>query len=173
MTSAERLTKTAWQARREGRHGDAERSLLEAIAVSREAGLRIDLIQALKALAHVARDLGQIERALPLYEEAVTLSREEGDALLLAHTVRHLGDLHREASRDKEARRCYQEALFLYQTASNVPPLEFANALRPAAILTEAEGDFEAARQLWSEALRLYQAAGVREGVEECERRIA
>lgn len=173
MTSAEQLIEAAWQARREGRHGDAERGLLDAVRVSREGGLRIDLIRALKALAHVVRDVGQRERALPLYEEAVALSREEGDALLLAHTVRHLGDLHLEADRRIEADRCYQEALARYRAVSDPPPLDFANALRPAAMLRELEGNADAARQLWSEARRFYQAAGVREGVEECERRLA
>lgn len=173
MTRAEDLIDAARQARREGRHRDAERGLLQAITMSREAGLRSELIRGLKALVHVVRDLGQRERALPLYEEAVALSRGEGDACLLAHTVRHLGDLHREDGRGADAERCYDEALSLYRSVSEPPPLDFANALRPAAILKEAEGDVEAARQLWSEARLLYEAAGVRPGVAECERRLS
>jgi tetratricopeptide (TPR) repeat protein len=173
MNRAEDLIETAWQARREGRHPDAEHGLLQAITVSREAGLRMELIRALKALAHVVRDRGQHERALPLYEEAVALSREEGNALLLAHTVRHLGDLHREAGRLTDAAPCYQEALSLYRATSAAPALDFANALRPAAILKEAEGDVKAARQLWSDARLLYEAAGVRPAVEECDRRLS
>lgn len=167
------LIDAAWKARREGRHGDAERDLREAIKIARHKDLRIELIRALKALAHVVRDRDQDERALLLYEEAVALSREQQDHLLLADTVRHLGDVHRDADRLVEAERCYSEALSLYRAASAPPPLDFANAIRPAALLKEAVGDVETAKQLWSEARCFYETAGVRAGVEECERRLS
>lgn len=173
MNSLQEVIEKAWQDRREGRYEDAERGLQQAISSSRKAGLRADLIRALKALAHVVRDLAQSKRALPLYEEAVALSREEGDALLLAHTVRHLGDLYRETGRIEDAERCYQEALSLYRAAPQPQPLDFANALRPAAILKEMQGDVAGAEQLWLEARRLYELAGVSQGVEECDRRLS
>jgi tetratricopeptide (TPR) repeat protein len=173
MNRIEDLIDEAWQARRQGRHADAERGLLEAIETSRQFGSRVQLIRALKGLAHVVRDVGQDERALPLYEEAVTLGREEGDVLLLAHIVRHLGDLHRGADRLDDANRCYLEALSLYRTTASPPALDFANALRPAALMREHYGDDAGARQLWSEAQVLYQAAGVQPGVDECSRHLA
>jgi len=173
MNRTEDPIDVAWQARREGRHEDAERGLLEAIKTSRQAGPRRQLIRALKALAHVVRDIGQDERALPLYEESLTLSREEGDILLLAHTARHLGDLHRGADRLAEADQCYSDALSLYRSAVSPPALDLANALRPAALLKERQGDSTGARQLWSEARVLYQAAGVQPGVDECVRHLA
>ena len=167
------LIDAAWQARREGRHGEAERTLLEAIETSREAGPRRQLIRGLTALAHVVRDMGQAERAVPLYQEAAALSRDEGDLALLAHTVRHLGDLHRGAGRLAEAERCYVEALSLYRTVDSPPPLDFANALRSVALLKERQGDRIAARQLWLEAQALYQAAAVQRGADECARHVA
>jgi tetratricopeptide (TPR) repeat protein len=167
------LIDKGWQARRESRHADAERILLEAIEASRQSGSRIQLIHALKGLAHVVRDVGHDERALTLYQEAVTLAREEGDVLLLAHTVRHLGDLHRDGDRLHEANRCYSEAVSLYRTAVSPPALDFANALRPAALMREHDGDDVGARQLWSEAKTLYQTAGVQPGVDECSRHLA
>ncbi len=173
MSNVQQLIDEAWQARREERHGDAERDLLQAITAARQAHLRRELIRALKALAHVARDLGEDARAQPLYEEAVALCREEPDRLLLAHTVRHLGDLHRHAGRLAEAERCYSEAVSLYRAAPAPPPLDFANAIRPAALLKEAQGDFQGARPLWSEARRLYEAAGISQAVEECSRRLS
>ncbi len=173
MSDVQRLTEAAWQARREQRHGDAERDLVRAIELARRAGARRELIRALKALAHVVRDVGQDDRAAPLYEEAVELCRQEGDTLLLAHTVRHLGDLHRDAGRAEEADRCYAEALTLYRAAPAPPALDFANALRPAAMVKEAAGDIAAARTLWADALRLYEEAGVSRAVEECRRRVS
>jgi tetratricopeptide (TPR) repeat protein len=173
MNRIDNLIDEAWQARREGRGADAEHGLREAIEASRHCGSRIHLIRALKGLAHVVRDLRQDERAVPLYEEAVTLCREEGDVLLLAHTVRHLGDLHRGADRLDDANRCYSEALSLYRSATSPPALDVANALRPAALMREHDGDAAGARQLWSEAQILYQAAGIQPGVNECSRHLA
>lgn len=168
----EDLIDRAWQARREGRHDEAERDLLEAIERGRASGSRALLIRALKSLAHVLRDRGEGARARPLYEEALDLSRQEGDTLLLAHTVRHLGDLHREDGRLAEADRCYSEAITLYRSFASPPPLDFANALRPAALSKESQGDREIARELWTEALALYEAADVRTGVDECARHL-
>ena len=111
-------------------------------------------------------------RAVSLYEEAVALCREEGDPLLIAHTVRHLGDLHRRARRLAEAEPCYAEALSLYRAAISAPPLDFANALRPAALLKELQGDRTGASVLWAEARSLYEAAGVQAGVDECARHL-
>ena len=173
MNRIDDLIDEAWQARRESRHADAERSLLEAIETSRQCGSRIQLIHALKGLAHVVRDVGQDERALTLYQEAVTLAREEGDILLLAHTVRHLGDLHRGGDRLHDANRCYSEAVTLYRAAASPPALDFANALRPAALMREHYGDEVGARQLWLEAQTLYQAAGLQLGVDECSTHLA
>ncbi|HSR68263.1 MAG TPA: tetratricopeptide repeat protein [Acidobacteriota bacterium] len=173
MDNIRKVIEKAWQARRLGRLEDAERGLLRAIEMSRQSGARVDLIRALHSLGQVMRDLGQSERALPLCQEAADLSRQEGDDLLLAHTVRHLGDLHREAGRLEEADSCYQEALTLYGGAAQPPPLAHANALRPAALLKEDQGEVEAARQLWSQARRLYESAGVAAGVAECETRLS
>ncbi len=173
VSEAQGLIEAAWQARREGRHGDAQRDLLRAIASARAADSRRELIGALKALAHVVRDLGQDQRARPLYEEAVALCREEHDPLLLAHSVRHLGDVHRSAGRLAEAGRCYAEALSLYRAAPAPPALDFANAVRPAALLKEAEGDPAAAKALWEDAQRLYTEAGVPRAAEECRKRLA
>ena len=173
MNRIEDLIERGWQARRDHRHADAERDLLEAIAASRHSGSRALLIRALTALAHVVRDAGHDERALLLYEEAVTLGRAEGDVALLAHTVRHLGDLHRGAARLDDANQCYAEAVSLYRTVASPPALDFANALRPAALVREHYGDNAGARQLWSEAQVLYDAAGVQPGVDECARHLA
>lgn len=151
----------AWQARREGRHEAARRELLEVITTSRKAGKRLVLIRALTALAHVVRDRGEDERALPLYEEAITLCRDEGDDLLLAHTVRHLGDLHRATGRLLEAEPYYDEALTLYRRAATPPPLDYANALSPMALLKRDQGDIDMARRLWSEARALYESVGI------------
>lgn len=171
--SAVTLMRSADRARREHRLADAHRDLVEAVALCRQAGSRRELLQALKGLGQIERDLGRNDAAQPLYEEAVAIGREEGDALTLAHTVRHLGDIHQDAGRAERAESCYLEALALYRSQEGTPPLDLANAIRPLAILKAEAGQVEEARRLWEEARELYAAGDVRAGVAESEARLA
>ncbi len=171
--AAIKLMKEADRARRENRPADAHRDLVEAVALCRQAGAQGELVQALKGLGQIERDLGHGDAARPLYEEAVAICREEGDVLTLAHTVRHLGDIHRDAGRVELAEPCYHEALALYRSHEGTPPLDLANAIRPLAMLKDAAGEVEEARRLWEEARDLYEAVSVREGVAECSARLA
>ena len=171
--TADGLMRGADLARRENRLPDAHRDLVEAVALCRQSGKPGSLIQALKKLGQIERDLGRGNAALPLYEEAVALCRDKSDPLLLAHTVRHLGDIHQDAGRVALAEPCYHEALLLYRGDEGTPPLDLANALRPLAILKEKTGDLDEARRLFAEARDLYAAIGVRAGVVECQARVA
>jgi tetratricopeptide (TPR) repeat protein len=173
MQDAAELMKQAERARREHRLADAHRDFAGAVVLYRRGGNRSELVQALKGLGQIERDLGRPDAARPLYEEAVALCRDGGDALALAHTVRHLGDIHREAGRAAPAESCYREALALYRGSERTPPLDLANALRPLAILKEGAGDVDEARRLWEEARDLYATVNVPEGAAECSRRLA
>jgi tetratricopeptide (TPR) repeat protein len=167
------LMRRADRARRENRLADAHREWSEAVVLCREAGEPAELVQALKGLGQIERDLGRGDAARPLYEEAVALCRRGADALALAHTVRHLGDIHRDAGRLELARPCYDEALALYRGSPRTAPLDLANTVRPLAMLKEHAGEIEEARRLWTEARDLYAAANVGEGVAECSARLA
>ena len=167
------LIKAGYLARREGRSADALREFSEAVALCRQGGTPRDLIEALKGLGQIERDMGRGDAALPLYVAAVKLCRKESDALLLAHTVRHLGDIHQDAGRFDDAEPCYREALAIYRSETATGKLDLANALRPFAILQEQRANKDEAIRLWSEARDLYDAVGVREGVEEATRRLA
>ena len=152
---------------------EAQRLYLKAVERSRTGGSRRTLIQALKGLGQIARDLRVNDLALRLYDEAVMLCRTEGDAMLLAHTVRHLGDIHSDMRREDLAQPCYEEALVIYRARSETSTLEFANAVRPYALLKENSGSIEEAKQLWAEARDLYAAANVAEGMKECSRHLS
>ncbi len=171
MDQIEELIAAAWRDRRQGRLDDAERGLRTAVESSRVADAHHHLANALGKLAHVMRDRGRLDAALPLSEEAVRVGRD--DPLLLAHAVRHLGDLHRDAGRLTEAECCYSEALAIYRGATTPDSLDFANALRPAALLRETFGDRSGARQLFAEARDRYREAGIDAGVQECSRHLA
>ena len=159
--------------RRDDRADDALQSFTEAVAAARRDGNDADLVNALKGLGQIQRDLGHGERALPLYEEAVELCLAMEDLPGLAHTLRHLGDIHQDAGSLSAAEEPYAQALALYRRLPTTPSLEMANALRPYALLRESLGETEAAHAMWREARALYLAAGVAEGVEECDRHLA
>jgi tetratricopeptide (TPR) repeat protein len=132
------------------------------------------------ALADALRNLGEVERAIhgshagaAAYEEAVAILRTAGAPLKFAHTVRHLGDIYRHAGDPGRAERCYEESLDVYRSHPEARPLDFANALRGAALLQEQIGKPQQAAQLWTQAEALYRKANVVAGVEEAARRLA
>ncbi|MGC2764437.1 MAG: tetratricopeptide repeat protein [Candidatus Acidiferrum sp.] len=168
-----KLANEAAQARRENRVSDARRYWTEAVQLCRQSGNKKELIQALKGSGQIERDMGNNDAALPFYEQAVALCREEHDPQSLAHTVRHLGDVYRSAGQLDLAEPCYSEALTIYRRHKQTAPLDFANALRPMAILKEQKGELQAAKPLWEEARQLYAAANVPEGVAESLKRLA
>jgi tetratricopeptide (TPR) repeat protein len=174
MTNAvSNLMREAARARRESRLVDARRSLTEAVTLCRQSGESGELVQALKGLGQVERDLGSAMSALPLYEEAVAICRKGDDTLALAHTVRHLADIHQDRGRTDLAEPYYQEALMLYRSNEQTNPLDLANAVRPLAMLKEGAGQIGEARRLWREARDLYVEAGVEAGLAESEARLA
>lgn len=162
----------AVEARVEAGAARVEADLVRACEICEQIGARRELSIALGKLAHVALDRGQTDKARSLLEDAVAAARAVGDPLRVAHAVRHLGQVHHRQGRWDQAEACYREALDLYEKADGGSPLDHANALRPMAMLLEDRGDVDAAVGVWREAARLYRAAGVTEGVEECEARL-
>jgi tetratricopeptide (TPR) repeat protein len=153
---------------RRARFSDPEEARVlfaEAAEKSRESGARRELVEALKGIAQIERDLGRRAAAIPFYEEAIAVCREIADPLLLAHTIRHLGDLHHDEGRDDLAEPQYDEAISLYRT-SDVSPLDLANALRSLAVINDSEA-------LWEEAFHLYVATNVPPGIAETALRLA
>ena len=144
--------------------------LTTAVEICRSIDAKRELSIALGKLGHVEQD---DTAKLACYREAVVAARECGDAMRLAHAVRHLGDVDRNAGRLQDAHACYDEALALYRGADSPPTLDFANAVRPMAILKARLGESEAAVVLWREAKELYAAVGIADGVEEAERWLA
>ena len=183
---ARALIEKAWRARREALQSPptdeatlgavmarVEADLVRACEICEQAGAKEELSVALGRLGHVALDLDRPNRARTLFEGSVAAAREAGDPLRLAHAVRHLGQVNHRLRRLESAGTCYEEALDLYDQAGTAHPLDHANTLRPMAALSEELGAVEGARLLWRRAAQLYRAAGVEEGVRECEARLS
>jgi len=135
----------------------------------RKVGADRELATALRRLGHAEQDAGRDDVAVARYEEAVAAARRTGEPLLLAHAIRHVGDAHRGARRPAEAEACYDEALALYAKHPDPPELDYANAIRPMALLKEALGEIDEARHLWQRAKALYDMVPVPAGVAECD----
>lgn len=169
MTEISALLERASLARREGRWRDARRSLVHAAESARASESVVELVRAINGLAQIDRDEGRPFDALPRYQAALELCRERGAPGPLAHTARHLGELLVELGRLGEAEPLLTEALALHRSDESSGRLRLANALRPVALLREAQGRADDARSLWREARELYAAEGIDTGVEECD----
>ncbi len=178
----ERLMRRAWATRRTSFDASpeekqaaltrAKQDLTTAAAMCRSKGPPVAYAQAIHLLANVELDIGQVERALSLWEEAVAVLRTTDNVLQLAHKVRHLGDLHRHCGRLGQAASCYDEALGIYREHDGPGSLDFANAVRRMAALKERQGEAVKAVGLWRETRDLYAAVDMAPGVEEAERHI-
>ena len=99
----EPLLKDGYRARREDRPADATSAFAKAVELSRASGGGLALVQSLKGLGQIKRDLGNKEAALQHYQEAATICRTLDDLLLLAHTIRHVADIQRGSNHLSEA----------------------------------------------------------------------
>lgn len=169
----EQLADQALQYRRASNFGDARRAWAEAVELSLQENDMSGLIRALRGAAQIEHDLGRDGEALALYEEAVLLCGKHSQPLVLAHTVRHLGDIQRHLGQHQNAQASYEQALDIYRNQPEADPLDVANALRPFAILKEATGDLDGARDFWREARGLYESLGIDAAVVECSRRLS
>jgi tetratricopeptide (TPR) repeat protein len=118
--------------------------------------------------ARAARAAGRLEEAAALYEQAAST----GDPLARAHRLRHAGEIRLELGQVDRAEAALAEAVAGYRAAADPPVLDLANALRPLAMLREAQRRAEDARVAWREAALLYAEAGIEPGVKESNRRL-
>jgi tetratricopeptide (TPR) repeat protein len=146
------------RARREKRPADARDAFARAVALFRQSGSQAELAHALTRQAQIERDEKSFDAALAFQMEALAIQRTLGDRKTLAHTIRHVGDILQDQDRHAEADPYYREMLELYRAETDVPPLEFANAIRSVALHNQRLGNIGEARRLWQEARDRYGA---------------
>lgn len=116
-----------------------------------------------------ARNQGDFASARARYAAAAKIYREQNDLLAYAHTIRHIADIYQQESNPVEAKPLYEECIELYRSNLGTKILDLANALRPYALLNEAQGNLDFGRRLWEEARQLYSSIRVEAGVSECD----
>lgn len=163
----------ARQARIEGRAAEARGALEAALAQARADGddeaCGEAMFEARMLLAHLERDLGNADAARVLYEATVRFCPADARPRRHALALRHLADVRRESGDLAEAERGYAQALAILRDADDAMPVDLADTLRPYALLCEATGRADDARDAWREARGLYVVEGVEPGVEECD----
>jgi tetratricopeptide (TPR) repeat protein len=115
-----------------------------------------------------ARTRGDLAAARGCYAAAAEIYREQNELLAYAHTIRHVADIYQDESNLDDAKPLYEESIELYRSSLSTKILDLANALRPYALLNEAQGNLECASKFWDEARQLYSALRVESGVSEC-----
>lgn len=120
-----------------------------------------------------ARKENRLSAARAHYAEAAQIYHAENNPLAYAHTIRHIADMHLDESNHAEAKPLYEESLRIYRGNLDTKLLDLANTIRPYALLNEASGNLDTARQLWQEARALYSSLGLEAGVNECDAHLA
>ena len=138
--STENVLAEATRVRRENRHEDARRDILELIKTLRDSGPQLDLARALRELAETERRT-DLASARQYYEEAIAIFRTLNAPLFLAHAIRHLGDVLYESGEAPLARSCHDQALVIYRQHPEASKLDLANAIRSLAVSQSSSGD--------------------------------
>jgi tetratricopeptide (TPR) repeat protein len=120
-----------------------------------------------------ARAERRLDAARAHYAETAEIYRKEDNRLAYAHAIRHIADMFLDEAKHAEATPLYEEALEIYRSSLDTKLLELANTVRPYALLNEAIGNRELARESWQEARNLYASLRLDIGVEECGKHLA
>ena len=137
------ILELARAARRQGQLSVARPHYREVASAGRDSGNKEALVAGLRGLGQVARDSGELFDSLNYYSEAAETARVLDDSRLLASTIRHLADIYRKSGELDAAEPLYIEALAAYRDNSRTTALELANAIRPFALLREAQYRFQ------------------------------
>jgi tetratricopeptide (TPR) repeat protein len=116
-----------------------------------------------------ARTRGDLAAARSCYAAAAKIYRDQNDLLAYAHTIRHVADMYLEESKLRDAKPLYEESIELYRSSLSTKILDLANALRPYALLNEAQGNLDSASKFWEEARQLYSSLRLEAGLSECD----
>ncbi|WP_223789287.1 hypothetical protein [Marinicella meishanensis] len=154
----------AWQWLQAGRLSAAHDLLRSLYEQAKPADDPPRLLSVIGKWAHVLLDMGQCQAAMDLYAEAIDLAQDQNDDAQLGYYLRHQADAMR-IDDPEAALAVYHEALACLD--SKAEPLAWANALRGRALSLEHTGQWQLAVADWQQALAVYAASGIAEGVSE------
>jgi predicted ATPase len=139
-------------AHRMGNHLDAAgRALAEALDTASRRGEAGNMARTLNNQASVAHAVGELEKALRLYQQSHALFEGIGDRAAAAWTLDQAGAAARDAGQTTAARGLYQRALGAFRELGDARGI--ASTLTELARLSREEGDLSTARDYCRQAL--------------------
>lgn len=134
-----------------GRYQDGLRMLGRAVADFELAGAPAEAARALNALACLHEELGDFERAFPLYENALKRAREEGNTDMIGRVLANWGDAHVERGTPEGGLPLLTEAIAVLQSVG--AHWHYAWCQLAVGKVYASRGDFEAAGEYHAAAL--------------------
>ena len=148
---------------RQGERGEAERYLLEAVALGREVGERSLMIKSLPHLSRVLAEVGEYERATECVQESLEISRGLGDRFAVARALHGLASLAYRQDDFSQALIWYDEALAVRRQLGI--PVEIAVNLQNLAVVALKQGDYQRAITYGEEGTAINAEVGNKEAM--------
>ena len=146
--------------RHEGKLGDAQKDVENALAIFERSGSRQGVLMAENNLASVFWDRGELSKAAERYRESLKLSREMDDKLHESSALGNLAGLLQLQGKLAEARTTFDQALRLASEMHDAEGIGLNQG--NLADLAYRQGDLSAARKMAEEALQADQRSGAR-----------
>lgn len=152
-----------WEARwdtRDNPDEDLEKRFESVLQLARDADDTFSVVGSLQKIALLNSVQGEAERGLERLREAIAIAAEAGDRRLEAMMLKELADVHFRTGQVDEAVEGYEQSLERFDQAPD--PLNEAVVFYNLANLKFATGDLVRARELLSEAEKLYEELDLR-----------
>jgi tetratricopeptide (TPR) repeat protein len=149
-----------------GRFAEARNCHTEALEIRRSVGDRAGVVTSLNDLAALAYELGDRDGARLGWEQALAEAEQIGALPLQALALNYLGEVALAEERFEESRSRLEEAREITEDIDDRQLLP--EALRNLALLDQATGSSESARDLGERALDIARAAGLRDAEGRC-----
>lgn len=157
----------------QGDYAEARKMYQQALDVFTERGAGLERAAMLHALATLLANLGsayaalgEIHRAIELYEQALTIAREIGDKRSLSTIPFELGRIYVEQGRWYDGLQLLEESLAVRRQGEDLGAR--ADVIYQIACTHHLMGNFNEARIRYRDALRLYQRTGNQRGIAAC-----
>jgi tetratricopeptide (TPR) repeat protein/KaiC/GvpD/RAD55 family RecA-like ATPase len=168
-----------WLYTDKGEYVKAKEELEKAFDIWGKAGAKFYQAYASLRLAWVNTELGEIDKAKSFLDQTLRYAVEAGDKLLIALADVGKGMLFRVQKRWKESIEYFEKSLQEFEAINakrwhvhllaKMVLCEYANVY----LEREQEGDREKARNLFNQALEIFQKMGAKKDIEKVEARIA
>lgn len=149
--------------RRLGEYPAAPQHLEKGLALAKEAGDQVSVVEAYNHLSLVADNQGDYHTAEHFAEQALALAREIGDQAGVATSLDALGSVaYRRGEYDRLQQR-YKESLAIWRELGDRAGI--ASSLNSLGSIARIRGSYDIAQRYYEESMAIYQEIGDRAGV--------